>query len=85
MIKAGVWGPQGVYLLLFIDAYLRNVILCFRDTWKGYFPRRDLVALSAAPLLLYPTHYTGDSGYVSDTEDSLVIKAAPLSSTKEDL
>lgn len=55
------------------------------DTWKGYFPRRDLVALSAAPLLLYPTHYTGEKGYVSDTEDSIVIKSAPPSAAKEDL
>ncbi|GLG96306.1 Glycosyltransferase 25 family member [Gryllus bimaculatus] len=28
-------------------------------SWKGRFPRRDLLALSAAPLLVYPTHYTG--------------------------
>ncbi|XP_067012190.1 glycosyltransferase 25 family member [Anabrus simplex] len=42
-------------------------------TWKGYFPQRDLAAFSAAPLLVYPTHYTGEKGYVSDTEDSTVI------------
>ena len=24
------------------------------------------------PLLIYPTHYTGDDGYVSDTETSVV-------------
>lgn len=44
-----------------------------RADWKQWFPKRDLVALSAAPLLLYPTHYTGDEGYVSDTEDSVLI------------
>jgi collagen beta-1,O-galactosyltransferase len=71
--------------LLFIEVHRGTVALCFRDTWKGYFPLRDLVALSAAPLLLYPTHYTGEEGYVSDTEDSTVIKSVPLSSTKEDL
>lgn len=43
-------------------------------TWKGYFPERNLNAFSAAPLLLYPTHYTGDRGYISDTEDSLIVK-----------
>lgn len=43
------------------------------ESWKARFPRRDLLALSAAPLLLYPTHYTGDKGYVSDTENSEVI------------
>ena len=32
------------------------------------FEPRDLVALSAEPLLVYPTHYVGDEGYISDTE-----------------
>jgi hypothetical protein len=68
-----------------VDADRGTICSCFRDTWKGYFPQRDLVALSAAPLLVYPTHYTGEKGYVSDTEDSTVIKPAPPSSTKEDL
>lgn len=36
------------------------------------FEQRDLHAFSAEPLLVYPTHYTGDTGYVSDTETSVV-------------
>lgn len=36
------------------------------------FKRRDLRAFSAEPLLVYPTHYTGDAGYISDTETSVV-------------
>ncbi|XP_060946463.1 procollagen galactosyltransferase 1 [Limanda limanda] len=36
------------------------------------FESRDLKAFSAEPLLVYPTHYTGDSGYISDTETSTV-------------
>ncbi|GAB6023776.1 hypothetical protein CHUAL_008529 [Chamberlinius hualienensis] len=39
--------------------------------WKGYFTNRNLKAYSAAPLLVYPTHYTGDKDYISDTEDSI--------------
>ena len=35
------------------------------------FPNRNLVGLSAEPLLMYPTHYVGDEGYISDTEDTL--------------
>uniref|UniRef100_A0A452QB93 procollagen galactosyltransferase n=1 Tax=Ursus americanus TaxID=9643 RepID=A0A452QB93_URSAM len=31
-----------------------------------------LRAFSVEPLLVYPTHYTGDDGYVSDTETSVV-------------
>ncbi|KAL0851686.1 hypothetical protein ABMA28_000019 [Loxostege sticticalis] len=42
-------------------------------TWKANFPNRNLKALSAAPLLVHPTHYTGQEGYISDTEDSAVV------------
>ncbi|XP_033223399.1 glycosyltransferase 25 family member-like [Belonocnema kinseyi] len=38
--------------------------------WKEKFPKRNLIALSATPLLVYPIYYIGDSGYVSDTTDS---------------
>jgi len=43
------------------------------EEWKKNFSPRDLVALSAEPLLAYPTHYTGEANYISDTEDSEVI------------
>ncbi|XP_041370447.1 procollagen galactosyltransferase 1-A-like isoform X2 [Gigantopelta aegis] len=42
-------------------------------SWKQYFSPRNLVGISAEPLLVYPTHYTGEPNYVSDTEDSSVI------------
>uniref|UniRef100_A0A669BRX0 procollagen galactosyltransferase n=1 Tax=Oreochromis niloticus TaxID=8128 RepID=A0A669BRX0_ORENI len=40
--------------------------------YMDHFERRDLHAFSAEPLLVYPTHYTGDPGYISDTETSVV-------------
>ncbi|XP_077460689.1 procollagen galactosyltransferase 1 [Stigmatopora argus] len=40
--------------------------------YKEHFENRSLRAFSAEPLLVYPTHYTGDSGYISDTETSVV-------------
>lgn len=43
------------------------------DTWKNAYPTRNLIAWSAAPLLLFPTHYIGDDGYLSDTEESVTI------------
>lgn len=43
-----------------------------RSEYKSHFSPRDLLAFSAEPLLVYPTHYTGDDGYVSDTETSVV-------------
>lgn len=38
----------------------------------SHFEPRDLKAFSVEPLLLYPTHYTGEPGYVSDTETSTI-------------
>jgi len=42
-------------------------------SWKSAFEPRNLVAFSAEPLLIYPTHYTYEPGYISDTEKSLAI------------
>ncbi|KAG7211162.1 hypothetical protein KM043_010486 [Ampulex compressa] len=43
-----------------------------REDWKARYPRRELTVLSTAPLLIHPTHYTGDQGYISDTENSKI-------------
>ncbi|XP_026742852.1 glycosyltransferase 25 family member [Trichoplusia ni] len=49
------------------------------ETWKAHFLNRNLEAYSSAPLLVHPTHYTGQDGYISDTEDSdLVILPSNL-------
>lgn len=40
------------------------------EVWKGYYSNRNLRAFSVQPLLVYPTHYTGEENYISDTEDS---------------
>ncbi|CAG06095.1 unnamed protein product, partial [Tetraodon nigroviridis] len=48
--------------------YNKHPILEYMEPFK----KRDLRAFSAEPLLVYPTHYTGEPGYVSDTETSVV-------------
>ncbi|KAG5279233.1 hypothetical protein AALO_G00075540 [Alosa alosa] len=40
--------------------------------YMEHFKPRNLKAFSAEPLLVFPTHYTGDPGYISDTETSTV-------------
>ncbi|XP_066581684.1 glycosyltransferase 25 family member [Prorops nasuta] len=45
-----------------------------REDWKKHFSPRNLVVLSTDPLLIHPTHYTGEKGYISDTEDSTIVK-----------
>jgi len=42
-------------------------------SWMQAYPTRDLKAFSAEPLLLYPTHYTNEKGYISDTEKSQIV------------
>jgi collagen beta-1,O-galactosyltransferase len=40
------------------------------DSWSGRYETKNLIAWSVNPLLIFPTHYTGEEGYISDTEDS---------------
>lgn len=51
------------------------------DTWKAHFSNRNLLAFSASPLLVHPTHYTGQEGYISDTEDSIVVDVKHITET----
>lgn len=37
-----------------------------------HYETRDLRVFSVQPLLIFPTHYTGEPGYVSDTETSTI-------------
>ncbi|XP_051722782.1 procollagen galactosyltransferase 2 [Ctenopharyngodon idella] len=43
-----------------------------KEEYMSHFKPRDLKAFSVEPLLLFPTHYTGESGYFSDTETSTI-------------
>ncbi|XP_027843955.2 glycosyltransferase 25 family member [Aphis gossypii] len=62
-----------------------------RTEWLEQFEERNLIALSASPLLIYPIRYTSDDGYVSDTEDSVIVQvtndnlATEQKEIKEDL
>ena len=56
-----------------------------RKKWKAAFGPRDLLALSVDPFLVYPTHFTGEPNYISDTEDSVIVDEASAKMTKEEL
>ncbi|XP_068995636.1 procollagen galactosyltransferase 2 [Embiotoca jacksoni] len=43
-----------------------------KQQYMQYFEQRDLRAFSVEPLLLFPTHFTGEPGYFSDTETSTI-------------
>lgn len=55
-----------------MDTFLLIVVVFSSTTWKDRFPNRNLIAYSASPLLVYPTHFTGQEGYISDTEGSTI-------------
>ncbi|CAI9553755.1 unnamed protein product, partial [Staurois parvus] len=40
------------------------------EEYKSYFPNRNLRVFSVQPLLVFPTHYTGEPNWQSDTETS---------------
>ncbi|XP_067846831.1 procollagen galactosyltransferase 2-like [Heptranchias perlo] len=42
------------------------------EDYMMFYDLRNLKAFSVEPLLIYPTHYTGEPGYVSDTETSII-------------
>ncbi|XP_076679552.1 glycosyltransferase 25 family member [Andrena cerasifolii] len=58
--------PVDEYLPILSDAHPR-------EAWKSYYPERNLIILSANPLLIHPMHYTGEQGYISDTENSTIV------------
>ncbi|XP_053646558.1 glycosyltransferase 25 family member isoform X2 [Cherax quadricarinatus] len=58
-----------------VDEYLPIMFNKHPETeWMEMFPVRNLNAFSVAPLYVYPTHYTGELGYISDTEESPIIQ-----------
>ena len=54
-----------------VDEYLPIMYGAHKE-WKynKHFKNRNLKAFSASPLLIYPTHYTGQENYFTDTEPS---------------
>lgn len=73
--------PVDEYLPIMFDRHPEH-------SWSEHFPHRDLIGLSVLPLLVYPTHYTGEDGYISDTEDSLQVSPTSIPvylNEKEDL
>ncbi|CAH1780733.1 unnamed protein product [Owenia fusiformis] len=61
----GKMVPVDEYLPIMFDKHTM-------DEWKLAFEPRNLVSLSVYPLLVYPMKYTGEPGYITDTEDSEV-------------
>ncbi|KAM8984007.1 LOW QUALITY PROTEIN: procollagen galactosyltransferase 2-like [Ara ararauna] len=51
--------------------------------YMEYYESSDLEAFSAEPLLVYLTPYTGQPGYLSDTETSTVWDKEPLSADRD--
>ncbi|KAI6173397.1 hypothetical protein M3Y98_01077000 [Aphelenchoides besseyi] len=50
------------------------------NEWSFHFENRDLLAFSVYPLVVTPMKYTHEPGYVSDTEDSILLNSTLSSS-----
>lgn len=61
--------PVDEYLPIMFDSHDNS-------KWKMKFTPRNVIALSANPLMVEPLKYIGEVGYVSDTEDSTTITEA---------
>lgn len=67
-----------------MPSYVNLFFSRFRKDWVAQFEVRDLIALSASPYVLYPTHYIGDEGYFSDTETSTFAPRSNKTNEKTD-
>ncbi|XP_053098723.1 procollagen galactosyltransferase 2-like [Hemicordylus capensis] len=68
-------GLPSVELRSGLQACLQELALAAQilsAKYMKYYETRDLKAFSPEPLLVYPTHYTGQPGYLSDTETSTI-------------
>uniref|UniRef100_A0A2P2I1M3 Glycosyltransferase 25 family member-like n=1 Tax=Hirondellea gigas TaxID=1518452 RepID=A0A2P2I1M3_9CRUS len=71
---AKLLAAEPLQRLLPVDEFLPIMFGKHPETdWSAEFSGRDLKAFSVAPLLVFPTHYTGDDGYISDTEESTIL------------
>lgn len=43
------------------------------DYWSSFYSKRDLIAYAIQPSIVMPTHYFGEPGYISDTEQTPVL------------
>ncbi|XP_051963838.1 procollagen galactosyltransferase 2-like [Xyrauchen texanus] len=66
-------AAQPLGKMLPVDEFLPVMFNKHPNTaYMSHFDPRNLRAFSVEPMLLYPTHYTGEPGYFSDTETSTI-------------
>ncbi|ULT99895.1 hypothetical protein L3Y34_000870 [Caenorhabditis briggsae] len=46
--------------------------------WSSQFEHRNLNAFTLYPLVVFPQRYTNQPGYISDTEDSVIVTIKPI-------
>ena len=68
-------APVDEYLPIMYDKHPKS-------EWKSYYQKRNLKAFAVHPQFIFPTHYVGDDGYFSDTEDT---ESAPVNTNLESI
>ncbi|KAK4326790.1 hypothetical protein Pmani_002716 [Petrolisthes manimaculis] len=77
-------APQPLGQMVPVDEYLPIMFNKHPEKdWMEKFPVRNLNAFSVAPLYVFPTHYTGEMGYISDTEESPIIEDETILSSDD--
>lgn len=60
-----------------VELFINLFLICFFQHFINSINANGgwgiLKAYSVAPLMVYPTHYTGEAGYISDTESSEIV------------
>jgi len=78
-------APNPTRKLVPVDEYLPIMFNKHPDTHlMSNFAPRNLLAFTVDPLFVHPVRYTGQEGYVSDTENAEILDETLFSTTIDD-
>jgi hypothetical protein len=63
-----------VYSKYFKKVEFKFSIKNYSEYWSSFYNERNLIALAVQPNLISPTHYFGEPNYVSDTEQTNLLR-----------
>lgn len=71
-------APEPLKKVVPVDEYLPILFNKHPNKeWSSYFEPLNANAFTLYPLVVFPQRYTNDPGYISDTEDSLIVTPKP--------
>lgn len=52
---------------------LTNLCIISSSYWASFFTPRNVITYAIYPSIIVPTHFFGEPGYISDTENTVVV------------